>query len=700
VTDTATNDRAQRRANLRRGLTARSIAFIGGSGVEHGIQYCRDLGFTGRLYAVNPKRPSIAGVPCVPSVRDLPEPPECSFIAVNPEIAIDAVADLAAIGAPSAVMYTAGFAESGDHDLQRRLREAAGATLALVGPNCIGTINYFDAVPVAIGNHGVERPAKGVAVIAQSGTITINLVGADRSLPIGYLLSIGNQAVLGMADYVDVVLDDPRVTGLVLYVEGLDDAQAFAEAAAKAHARGVPVIVLKAGVSEMGRRIALSHTGSMSGASELYDTFFERLGVVRAGSFTELLEVAKLLTMGPVPKGNRLSIETCSGTDSGYCADLADRYGVALPQPSPAVQHALREVIPAIATPANPLDVTMVQWNDRAAQATSLITLLREPTDAAALVINYPTNSEGSTYDPAIEAMIDVRASTDLPCYVITNLPEGAPRRVRDTMAKHGVVTLQGIEDAFAAFGRAARYAARRDALAAQGGVESRLILGDGGGDAQAADEWTSKASLRRAGVTLPDGRRVADAEAAVQAAEALGYPVVLKGCGARLLHKTEAGAVALGLDNADAVRAAARAMATVPGLEGFIVERMVKGAVAELIVGARRDPLFGMTLTLGAGGVLTELLRDVQNLILPVRETDVRDALHRLRAWPLLDGFRGRPKGDVDAVVAAVIAIAASLERDAKRVVELDVNPLMVLPRGQGAVAVDALLVTQGGGT
>lgn len=686
--------RANRRANLARGLQARSIAFIGGGGLEHAVQYCRDLGFTGRLHAVNPKRPDLAGVPCVPSVRDLPEVPEASFIGVAPDVAIQAVADLAAIGAQSATLYTAGFAEVGDHERQRRLLEAAGPSLAVVGPNCIGVINYFDAVPVTIGNHGLDRPERGVAVIAQSGTITINLVGADRSLPIGYLLSIGNQAVLGMADYMDVVLDDPRVTGLVLYVEGLKDAQAFAEAAAKAHARGVPIVVLKAGVSEMGRQLALSHTGSLAGASELYDALFDRLGIVRAGSFTELLEVSKLLTMGPVPRGNRLSIETCSGTDSGYCADLAERYDVALPQPSPAVQEALRAVIPPIATPANPLDVTMMQWNDRAAQGTSLITLLREPTDAAALVINFPINVEGSTYDPAVEAMIDVRAATDLPVYVITNLPEGAPRRVRDLMAAHGVVTLQGIEDAFAAFGRAARYARRRAELTAQGGAEARLVLPRRAGEARALDEWSSKAWLRAAGITMPDGRLVRDADAAAAAAGSVGFPVVVKGCGARLLHKTEAGAVALGLASADQVRAAASAMARIPGIEGFIVERMVTDGVAELIVGARRDPLFGMTLTLGAGGILTELLRDARTLILPVREADVIAALRSLRAWPLLDGFRGKPKGDGDAVVATVMALARALEADVDAVAELDINPLIVRPMGQGVVAVDALLV------
>ncbi len=656
------------------------------------MHYCAELGFTGRVYAVNPKRSSIGTAPCFPTVRDLPEVPDTSFIAVAPETAIAIVAELAAIGAPSAVCYTAGFAEVGDGSLQRRLAEAAGDRLALVGPNCMGTINYFDAVPVTIGNTGVARPERGVAVVAQSGTITINVVGADRSLPIGYLISIGNQAVLEMADYVDVLLDDPRVTGLVLYIEGLKDASAFATAAAKAHARGVPIVALKTGVSAMGQSIALSHTGSLSGSSELYDALFERLGIVRAGTFTELLEAAKLLTMGPIPRGNRLASETCSGTDSGYCADLAERNGIELPQPSPAVRAALEAVLPPIATPGNPLDVTMAQWGDRAAQATSLITLLKEPADAAALIINYPVASEGRGYEPAIDAMIDVRAATNLPCYVITNLPEGAPARVRAKLAAHGIVTLQGIEDAFAVLGRAARYVARRDALVAQGGPLERVVLPSRDGPPKALDEWASKAWLRRAGVGLPDGRLVRSPDDAATAAEAIGYPVVVKGAGALLFHKTELGAVALGVRDAEAVRAAARAMAALPGLEGFIVERMVGDGVAELIVGARRDPLFGLTMTVGAGGILTELLRDVRNLLLPLRESDVREALGRLRMRPLLDGYRGRPAGDVDAVVEAIMALAAALEADADRVLELDVNPLIVRPKG--ALAVDALLV------
>lgn len=686
--------RRVRRANLKRVLAARSIAFVGGGGLDGAIRYCAELGFKGRVFAVNPKRAEIAGVGCVPTVHDLPEVPDTAFVAVAPETAIRVVADLAAMGAPSAVIYTSGFAEVGDDAMQTRLAEAAGSRLALVGPNCIGTINYFDAVPVTIGSHGVARPERGVAVIAQSGTITINLVGADRSLPIGYLLSIGNQAVLEMADYVDAVLDDPRVTGVVLYVEGLTNARAFAAAAAKAHARGVPIVVLKAGVSEMGQRIALSHTGSMTGASALYDAFFERIGVVRVDSFSELLEAAKLLTMGPVPRGNRISIETCSGTDAGYCADLAERHGIDLPQPSDTVKQALRAVLPAIATPANPVDVTMAQWNDRAAQAASLITLLMEPTDAAALVINYPVNSEGATYEPSIEAMIDVRAATDLPCYVITNLPEGAPKRVREKLAAHGVVTLQGIEDAFAAFAHAARWAARRAAFERHGGPETRLVIPTRIAPATARDEWASKAWLERAGIARPEGRFAPDPDSVAEAAAALGFPVAVKGCGAGLAHKSDVGAVALGVGSAEGALIAARAMARIPGLDGFIVERMVSDGVAELIVGARRDPLFGMALTIGAGGVLTELVHDARTLLLPVNENDVRQAIDGLRVSRLLAGYRGRPAGDVEALVAAVLALAQAIERDADRIAEIDVNPLIVRPVGRGVVAVDALIV------
>jgi acyl-CoA synthetase (NDP forming) len=692
--DPAGADRRARRANLRRLLKPRSIAFVGGSALARGVEYTRDMGFSGKVWTVNPKRAEIGGVACLPSLADLPEIPDTVFIGTSPERAVEVVREIAAMGVPSAVCYAAGFSEVGDGSLERQLVEAAGLRLALGGPNCIGDINYFDGAPVAVSNHGLARPESGVAIIAQSGTITINLVGSDRSLPIGYLLSIGNQAVLDMADYMDVVLDDERVTALVLYVEGLKDAEAFAAAAAKAHARDVPIVVLKAGVSDMGKQIALSHTGSLAGAAELYQALFDRSGVISVATFAELLEMAKLLAARRLPKGNRIVIETCSGTDSGYCADLAERHGVALPQPSTELKEELRKVIPPIATPMNPIDVTMAQWGDREAQATSLLTLMKQPADAAGLVINYPHGAHTASYDPAIDAMIDVARQTDLPCYVITNLPEGAPAEVRSKLSRHGIVTLQGIEDAFACLGRAARYVARRDRLTSQGGPSPRLLRRPLAGAAVAHDEWQGKAWLRTAGVPVPEARFVRLPEEAAAVAPEVGFPVVVKAAGAVLLHKSELGAVALNLVDAASVQRAAAAMsAALPQAEGFIVEAMVSDGVAEVIVGARRDELFGMTLLIGAGGILAELLKDSASLLLPVREDEVREAIAALRMRPLLDGFRGRPPGDTEALVGAVLAIAERAGAEADRLVELDVNPLIVRPAGRGVVAVDALL-------
>ena len=317
--------RTRRRQNLKRLLNARSIAFVGGASAAGGIRYCRALGFQGDVWAVNPTRSELEGVRCVPRVSDLPGVPDATWIAVPAAGAIETVRDLNAIEAPSAVCYTAGFSESGDRELERPLIAAAG-DMAIVGPNCIGAVNYLDAVPVAISpGLGVDRPAHGVALIAQSGTIIGNMTSSQRSLPVSHLLSMGNQSILDLADGIDAVTDDPRVDAILLYIEGIKDAAVFAQAARRAFENGKALIALKGGSSEMGRTLALSHTGSLAGSTAFYTAFFERLGIVTVRSFPELLEMSKLFAYKSVPEGNRLMVETASGTDSGYCADLTQR---------------------------------------------------------------------------------------------------------------------------------------------------------------------------------------------------------------------------------------------------------------------------------------------------------------------------------------------------------------------------------------
>ena len=437
----------------------------------------------------------------------------------------------------------------------------------------------------------------------------------------------------------------------------------------------------------------MSHTGSLAGAPELYDALFDRLGIVKVDTFPELLEMSKLFAFGAAPGGNRLVVETCSGTDSAYCADLAERSGVVLPKLDDDVREAVERVVPAIATPSNPLDVTMKQWGDREAQATSLVTLLRQPSDAAALIVNLPASGVAATFEPAIEAMLDVKAATDLPCYVITNLPEGAPERVRALLLAHGVVPLQGMEDAMSCIGGAARHAARRERLRAAGGPDARLLNGRAPGPATLLGEAESKALLASHGVAVPSSESCACAAEAVAAAERLGYPVVLKGQGAGLAHKSELGAVAVGLSDAAAVGRAAAAVGRAPGVEALLVEEMVGDGVAEIIVGVTRDPALGLGLVVGMGGVLAELLNDCRTLLLPARREEIEDAVAGLCGYPLLTGYRGREAGDVEALVGTVAAVARFAEAHADSLVELDLNPVVVRPVGKGAVAVDALL-------
>ena len=680
------------RVNFRKLLNPRSIAFIGGQGNAFAIDYCREFGFRGDMWAVNPNRPNIGGLECFPRLADLPTVPDTAWIAVSAARTIELVQELRDMGVPSAICYTAGFGETGEEKLDQQLAEAAG-DMALLGPNCMGLINFLDRIAITATSHGFHRVDRGIACIAQSGTIVANMVTSDRSLPISHLISMGNQTVVDLADGINAVVDDPRVDVIMLYIEGLKDAQAFSDTIRHAHHKDKPVVCLKGGISAAGQAIALSHTGSLAGTPELYQAFFDRLGIITVDSFPQLLEMSKLLALAGVPNGNRLMVETCSGTDSGYCADMAERYGVELPQPGPAVVADLEKVLPDIATPSNPLDVTMKQWGDREAQANSLKTLLKDPADAVGLVINLPVRGEVATYLPALEAMYDVRESTDLPCYVITNLPEGIPHRERERLIANGIIPLQGLEDAFACIGRAAQYAKQRSRMRAEGGPESRLCGTASLQPGLMLDEVASKQALLSHGVEIPPFKLVYTPEEACAAAHVLGFPVVVKGCSSSMAHKTELGAVAVNLVDETSLRQAATYIAGLDEVNRLLIETMITDGIGELIVGVKRDPTLGLALVIGTGGIFTELIGDSVHLILPTNAHEIRRAIKSLKIYPLLSGFRGRRRGDVDALIRCIQSITEYAMVHASQLLELDVNPVIVRPMGEGAVAVDALV-------
>ncbi|MHA6195143.1 acetate--CoA ligase family protein [Pseudomonas wadenswilerensis] len=689
------------RDNLKRLLAPRHLAFIGGRSMARALQRCAEGGFAGQMWLVNPQHASIDGVPCVASVSDLPCGPDAVFIATNRELTLQCVGELAAKGAGGVICYASGFAETGaeGQQLQRELLDAAGH-MALLGPNCYGLLDYLHCAALWPVAHGGRKVEQGVAVLTQSGNFAYNLSMSDRSLPVAYMASVGNQAQLGVAELMDVLLDDPRVTAIGLHLEGLKNVPGFARAAHKALEKGIPVVALKTGVSQIGAELALSHTSSLSGSDALYDSLFRRLGVIRVSGPVSFIETLKAAACGRLPTGDRLVALACSGGDAGLIADYAERNHLNLPKLNDGQVQQLAGVLPAYANLVNPLDFTTAIWGDEAALRQMLDAALASEADAAMLVLDYPAEFTGERKecDLILELFCAALVRHGKRGFVTSALPELLPPHARERLHAQGVAALQGVEDGLAAWGRIVKWQQDRQSLLALG--ESALVplcpraLED---EAELLDEWQSKQALRAFGLNVPAGVLSTPAQAAEDAAR-VGYPLVVKAVSARLPHKTEAGAVALNLKDVQAVTSAVadmreRIAAYAPDVPfaQILLEPMAEAPLAELIVGIKRENDFALALVIGAGGVLVELLKDSASLLLPTTDGAIRQAVLGLRSAALLQGFRGRPEADLDSVVKAIRAVADYACENAGRLLELDVNPLMV--GAKGTTAVDALI-------
>jgi acetyl-CoA synthetase len=683
---------------LQRLLHPHSIAFVGGSECAIAIERTRALGFEGRIWAVNPRRPQLGGVPTIPSITDIDGSPDAAFIALPRALTPEAVAALRALGCGGAVIYAAGFAETGDLDRQRALLEAADG-MPLLGPNCYGFINTTARVALWPDEHALSPVERGVALVTQSGNIGCNLTMMQRGLPIAALLTLGNQADVDIAAAVDAFAQDPRITAIGLHIEGLRDPQAFAAAAARAQAAGKPVVALKTGRSPQGARIALSHTASMAGEDRICEALFERYGVARVPTLSALVETLKLLHFGGPITGRRLVSLSCSGGEAALVADLAPAHGLSFPPFSEAAARGVAATLNDLVHLDNPLDYHTFIWNQREALENTFAAAMAGGFDTALLILDTPTHPamKPDAWLVTARAWAAAQRRVGARAVVVATLPEGMPPRLADELGAAGIAPLIGIEDALSALAAAAaigeRYARPVAALPWPTGPTSRAMPDDGLNAAttgRVVRESEAKALLARYGLVVPMTAECALADAP-QVAAGIGFPVVLKISDESIAHKSDVGGVALGLRSADEVTAAAGRMVALG--DRVLVEQMVGGAVAELIVGVVRDPQFGFALLIGAGGVLAELITDSVTLLLPATHEDIERAVKRLRVWTLIEGHRGR-KGDPDSVLRAIEAIADFAEAHRDDLLELDVNPLLVLP--DRAVAVDALIKTR----
>ena len=691
---------------LDRLLRPQSLAFIGGQAAELAIEASRSLGFSGQMWAVNPRRP-LGGVPTFDSVDALPGTADAAFVGVRRDAAVEVVRALAAAGTGAAVCHASGFAESGETGaaLQRDLIEAA-AGMPIVGPNCYGTLSAVSGAALWPDEHGLARCERGVAILSQSGNIAVNLTMQRRALDVAWVMALGNQADVGVSEALEALVCDDAVTGVGLCIEGLDDVARFAAAADSARRRGLPVVALKLGASQSSAAIALTHTASLVGDDTGYDALFRRLGIRRVRTVPELLDtLAVMVDVGPL-KGNRIVSLSCSGGEAVLVADSSRRLGLNFPELAPDHADRVSASLDGRVTVTNPLDYHTFIWGDATRLRACFEAVLcpqsdaadppfdadapfgaDPPFDAALLVLDFPASGLDRTrWWPTLSAFAAACETSCTPGLVAASMAENLPSEARIRAAELGLASCGDLDGALSALEAAAvwgQHLARGESrpggpvAPARGDSTHSRVLG----------EHAAKQRLSQAGVRVPNGAVVPAAEAASAAAR-IGCPVVVKVTSAA--HKSDIGGVAAGLSSPEQAAAAAERLAGTGDRE-VLVEEFIADAVAELLVGVRSVPPVGMLLTVGAGGTLTELLDDTAALLLPAAAGEIREALRSLRVWALLAGHRGSPAGAVDRAVGAISALC-SLVRDDSTIIEAEINPLIVTPHC--AVAVDALML------
>lgn len=692
-------------SRIRRMLQPSAVVFVGGSNLVAAIENTQKKGFAGRVYVVNPKHATICGIPCHPRVADLPEVPDLAFVAVPKEAVVETVASLAEFGVGGSICNSAGFSElRGEGEARQAALVAAAGEMPLLGPNCPGLANFLDSAVFTqdhFGDH--EGVTEGVAVISNGGAYLSDLGCARRSLPVSHLVGVGNQAMLTIADILDVILDDERVRAVNLYIESLRDVPALSRAALKAARKGVPVVVVKGGRTQAGDRAAQSHTASLAGDSVIATALFERLGFIEARTPIEAIETLKMLVLTRRAGGRKLALATSSGSYAVLGSDAAESAGLALPPLSDEAVAAVQQRLPAYVLANNPLDISDGQFApEEEVQRTFDLYLRDSGYDLAVLVMSFPPPGGWipDSWHTAARAFGKAASELGLPAAFINTVPEDLPEDARRMMVEHGVAPLMGLEHGMGALASAARYSEILARLSATDDQHIELPELDATSSLAAPgfDELEAKALLGRYGVSTPRGHAVSLTEQFP--GTEIRFPVALKALSADLLHKTEVGAVALGIDSVEALNEAIAAMAdrvqtARPDLQlnRYLIEEMVTDGVGEIMVGIRHAPGYGLALTVAIGGVAVELLRDAATLLLPASRDSIERALGSLQLFPLLTGWRGRVKADIDAAVDAIEAMARFAMEHRDRLDTLEVNPLILRPEGKGAVAVDAVL-------
>ena len=688
---------------LRVALAPRSIAVIGASENPNKIggrplAYLSRFGFQGAILPINPSRAEVQGIRCFPSLDALPATPDVAIVAVAGDRAIAAVDECAAAGVRLAIVMSSGF---GEVDAEGKRKEAAMASRArasgmrVVGPNSQGLANFGTGAVASFSTMFIEAPPQDgpIGIISQSGAMSVIPYGLLRARGIGVRHShaTGNDCDVTVCELATVVAEDPELRLLMLYLEGIPDPWNLAEAARVARDRDLPVVVLKSGRSPAGQEAARSHTGALASEDRLVDAFLRDRGILRVDNMAELVGAAELYLKGWRPRGRRLVAVSNSGAVCVLTADAASAAGMPMEPLSPATQKELQGILPGFATTTNPVDITAALLTNSRLLGAILPAIARDPA-ADAFLVGIPV--AGAGYD--VEAF--ARDSAGFAELTGKPLVVAAPQEsVAACFKERGLAVFPTEGEAIRAL---AQFIAHAELRAAARARPPGIVRWQARDDAAATmlDEAASLQLLAAHGVPVVDHHACRDETEVLAAFDRLGGGrVVLKGCSSGVVHKSELGLVRVGLGDHEALTQAYREITSAAAgagiaLSSVIVARMAKGQ-RELMIGARADPLFGPVLLVGDGGRYVEAMPDSQVLLAPFDVASIEAALRRLRIAPLLEGVRGEPARDVAAFCAAAQKVGQLMLDDRLAITNLDINPVIVAARGDGCVAVDAVI-------
>ena len=678
------------RANLSRLISPQSIAVVGNRGADFAIRESKKLGYSQKIWAIHPTLNSLEGVKCYRNIKDLPEAPDATFIAVNAESAIDIVADLKSIGGGGAVLYASGFGEVGEKGIKRNQRLVAAADgMPVIGPNCYGFINSLDGVALWPDVHGCEAVSSGVAIITQSGNIGLNITMQAIGLPIAYMFTLGNQTNTNIADIIHAMLDDNRVSAIGLHIEGISDIESFDIAARRALKKKIPIVAIKSGRTDASAKIALSHTSSMTGSDQLFSAFFERLGIARVNTVPEFLETLKLLSVLGVIDHNGVASMSCSGGEAGMMADLIDGLDITFPSLDNPHKNRVKQTLNDYVEVDNPLDYHTFIWGDRKRTSECFKQMISGNFAATMLLLDWPSNqkSEQKDWDLTLLALSDAISGTSEKAIVLASIADCMPKRIIKECKKYGIAPMIGLDICLKALNHSYRIG-----LAFQKSEMQSIDILRSPSDPNKSStltEFEGKKLLKKYGVPVPDGEIISSSSEALIVADKIHYPVTLKVSNVELVHKTDLGAVLLNINDPIELEKACQDLFKIgPSL---LIEKMVHDPVAELIIGMDHDPIFGQYIVIGSGGILVELFKDSCPLLLPVSREDASMALLKLKIYPVINGYRNSPVGDLEAIIDAVLSVIKLISEN--DIAELDINPLLVLKGGSGVIAVDALI-------